>query len=94
MDEDQDYIYPCKTFISISALLHYCLVFLSPQIYKSMSLAQQSHKNISSTLYDRSTKHTKFDLSRVRTHDLQIITAHFMSLRCLTLLGIRMQYKL
>ena len=27
--------------------------------------------------------HPKFDPTGVRTHDLQIITVHFMSLRCL-----------
>ena len=29
---------------------------------------------------DRSTMHTKFDPTEVRTHDLQIMTVHFMSL--------------
>ena len=32
----------------------------------------------SSTTWDRSTMHPKFDLTGVRTHDLQIITVHFM----------------
>ena len=30
---------------------------------------------------NRSTTHPKFDLTRVQTHDLQIMTVHFMSLR-------------
>ena len=34
----------------------------------------------SSTTWDRSTMHPKFDLTRVRTHDLQVMTVHFMSL--------------
>ena len=41
-------------------------------------------KNIvgSSTTYrDRSTTHPKFDPTEVQTHDLQIMTIHFMSLR-------------
>ena len=29
---------------------------------------------------DKSTMHPKFDLTRVQTHDLQIMTVHFMSL--------------
>ena len=41
------------------------------------------HKQVytfdSSTTWDRTTTHPKFDW--VRTHDLQIMTAHFMSLR-------------
>ena len=35
----------------------------------------------SSTTWDRSTTHPKFNLTGVRTHDLQIMTVHFMSLR-------------
>ena len=35
----------------------------------------------SSTTWDRSTTHFKFDPTGVRTHDLQIMTVHFMSLR-------------
>ena len=35
----------------------------------------------SSTTWDRSTTHPKFDPTRVRSHDLQIMTVHFMSLR-------------
>ena len=35
----------------------------------------------SSTTWDRSTTHSKFDSTGVRTHDLQIMTVHFMSLR-------------
>ena len=38
---------------------------------------------ISSMTKDRSTKQPKFNLTGVRTHDLQIMTVHFMSLRCL-----------
>ena len=34
-----------------------------------------------STTWDRSTTHPKFDLTGVQTHDLQIMTVHFMSLR-------------
>ena len=34
-----------------------------------------------STTWDRSTMHSKFDPTGVRTHDLQIMTVHFMSLR-------------
>ena len=37
----------------------------------------------SSMIQGRSTMHPKFDLSGVRTHDLQIMTVHFMSLRLL-----------
>ena len=37
----------------------------------------------SRTTWDRSTTHPKFDLTGVRTHDLQIMIVHFMSLRCL-----------
>ena len=42
-------------------------------------------KNIcgSSTTQDRSTTHPKFNLTGVQTHDFQIMTVHFMSLRCL-----------
>ena len=35
----------------------------------------------SSTTWDKSTTHPKFDQTWARTHDLQIMTAHFMSLR-------------
>ena len=35
--------------------------------------------------WERSTKHPKFDPTGVRTHDLQIMTAHFMSLRSKTI---------
>ena len=35
----------------------------------------------SSTTYDRSTMHPKLDPTGVQTHDLQIMTVHFMSLR-------------
>ena len=35
----------------------------------------------SSTTLDRNTMHPKFDLTGVQTHDLQIMTVHFMSLR-------------
>ena len=31
---------------------------------------------------DRSITHAKFDPTGIRTHDLQVITVHFMSLRC------------
>ena len=31
---------------------------------------------------DRSTTHPKFNPTRIQTHDLQITTVHFMSLRC------------
>ena len=34
---------------------------------------------------DKSTMHPKFNPTRVRTHDLLIMTVHFMSLRCLPL---------
>ena len=37
----------------------------------------------SSTTWDSSTTYLKFDPTGVRTHDLQIITVHFMSLKCL-----------
>ena len=37
----------------------------------------------SSTTKDRSTTHPKFNLTGVRTHNLQIMTVHFMSLRSL-----------
>ena len=37
----------------------------------------------SSTTWDRSTMHPKFDPIGVRTHDLQIMTVHFMSVRLL-----------
>ena len=36
---------------------------------------------VSSTTEDRSTMHPKFNLNGIRTHDLQIMTVHFMSLR-------------
>ena len=36
----------------------------------------------SSTTWDRSTTHPKFDPTGIRTHDLQIMTVHFMSLGC------------
>ena len=35
----------------------------------------------SSASWDRSTTHLNFDLTVVRTHDLQIMTVHFMSMR-------------
>ena len=35
----------------------------------------------SCTTYDRSTRHPKFNPNRIRIHDLQIMTVHFMSLR-------------
>ena len=35
----------------------------------------------SSTTWDRSTMHPKFDPTGARTHDLQIMTVHFKSLR-------------
>ena len=35
----------------------------------------------SSTTQDRSTMHPKFDPTGVQTHDLQIMTVHFTSLR-------------
>ena len=37
----------------------------------------------SSTTSDRSTMHPKFNPTRVQSHNLQIMTIHFMSLRCL-----------
>ena len=37
----------------------------------------------SSRTYDRSITHPKVDLTEVRTHDLQLMTVHFMSLRSL-----------
>ena len=36
---------------------------------------------------DRSTTHPKFDPTGVRTHDLQIMTVQFMSLRCISCRG-------
>ena len=39
----------------------------------------------SSMTLDRSTTHPKFDPTGVRTHDLQIMTVYFMSLRRLLL---------
>ena len=47
-------------------------------------LLKRSHKYYmfsSSTTWDRSTTHPKFDPTGVRTHDFQIMTVHFMSLR-------------
>ena len=35
----------------------------------------------SNTNWDRSTTHPKFEPTGVRSHDLQIMTVHFMSLR-------------
>ena len=40
----------------------------------------------SSTTWDRSTMHPKFDPTGFRTHDLQIMIVHFMSLRHLSTL--------
>ena len=37
----------------------------------------------SSTTLDRSTTHPSFDLTRARTHNLQIMKIHFVLLRCL-----------
>ena len=37
----------------------------------------------STTTWDRNTMHLKFDPTGVQTHDLQIMTVHFMSQRLL-----------
>ena len=55
-------------------LNHWAIRKLVVNIYKNFG---------SSTTWNRSTTHPKFDLTTVQTHDLQIITAHFMLLRCL-----------
>ena len=60
---------------------HNCALFRVTNVYTlgrdEMSMLMFG----SSTTWDRSTMHPKFDTTGVRTHDLQIMTVHFMSLR-------------
>ena len=72
----------------ITTAVHHIIIKTVPQIswHFSMILHEQIQAEDilgwSMTL-DRSTSHPKlFDRSEVWTHDLQIMTVHFMSLRC------------
>ena len=51
------------------------------RLYHPLSLFSEGFKFSSSTTWDRSATHPKFDPIGVRTHNLEIMTVHFKSLR-------------
>ena len=63
------------------------MVVMQTKVSNTQAFQRQCHTVIddymfsSSTTWDRTTTHPKFDPTGVRTHDLQIMTVHFMSLR-------------
>ena len=70
--------------------LHLCTYLFHIKLYGEHSAIAYSRIHFiyiilfmfsSSTTWDRSTTHPKFDPTGIRTHDLQIMTVHFMSLR-------------
>ena len=60
-------------------LFHFLLYLWIPGVI--IVHGQKYDRFSSSTTWDRSTTQPKFDPTRVRTYDLQIMTVHFMSLR-------------
>ena len=53
--------------------MYFISVFFPIIVYRNMFFS-------SSTTWERSTMHLKFDLTGIRTHDLQIMIVHFMLL--------------
>ena len=81
------FLLPFATLLCLFALLPQALHLLS--IHSSL-LSLYLHDIFGSrTTYGRSTTYPKFDLTGARTHDLQIMTAHFLSLRRVHVLRLR-----
>ena len=68
----------CRNWVNAIAASSELVVSVINQTFKSIQYVTMFS---SSTTWGRSTMHPKFDPTGVRTHDLRIITVHFMSLR-------------